>query len=450
MSQLTSVDPWSGLPVATIPATTAANAHAAMDDLAAQAPAWASNRQRAELLRALASACELRHAAIVDLLISEAGKPRVDAEAEAALLTKKIDITLQVLDQRTPTRAASLAAGATASIWRPRGVAVVLGPYNFPLHLLHGLVVPALAVGCPVAAKPSERCPALGALYAELIAAAGLDHVCRVLVGDAAVAEALIDHPSTATVAAVGGRAMGLAVHRRLCGRPEVVLALELGGINHALVRADADAEVTATALADGAWRLAGQRCTATRVVHVPAVAIDAWCERLARCRSTWIPGSTPSAAAGPMVNAALRERFQAPFRQLPAGLRLIAGQPTPMANPCAAEPLLLRADSATLPFLHEERFGPHLVVCPYSDETDAIAAMRVNPYRLACSVFTNDDTAFARLVGVLPYGVVNRNRPTAGARSDLPFGGCGLSGNGRPAAAAAAAIFADETALWA
>jgi succinylglutamic semialdehyde dehydrogenase len=63
--------------------------------------------------------------------------------------------------------------------------------------------------------------------------------------------------------------------------------------------------------------------------------------------------------------------------------------------------------------------------------------------------VFTADGEAFALLAGRLDYGLVNRNRPTAGARSDLPFGGCGLSGNGRPAALAANAIFADETVVW-
>jgi len=462
MPILTSTSPWNGEPVASIAACTPAEIAALMQGLSDQAASWAGNRQRTERLQALASACEMRQAAIVDLLIREAGKNRGDAEAEAALLPKKIALTLEHSERRTPTAtgplpAGALSAGATRVVWRPRGVAVVLGPYNFPLHLLHGLVVPALAVGCPVAAKPSERCPALALLYRELIAAAGLDHVCAVIPGDATVAAALIDHPATATVAAVGSRAMALAVQQRLVQRPEVVLALECGGINYALVRPDADAEAAATAIADGAWRMAGQRCTATRVVLVPAAHLDAWLLRLSRCRQHWLPGSTTltatsaatSAATGPMIDAHLREQFQLPFRQLPDGLSLVAGKPEAGSNPCACDPLLLRADDARHPFLREERFGPHLVVCPYPDESAAIAAMQANPYRLSCSIFTRDDAAFAGLAAQLHYGVVNRNRPTAGARSDLPFGGCGLSGNGRPAGIAAAAIFADETAIW-
>ncbi len=453
MTILASFSPWTGEPVAALPACEPAEVAALMQGLSSQAASWAANRQRTERLQALASACEMRQVAIVELLMREVGKIRGDAEAEAALLPKKIALTLEHLDRRTPTALGPLSAGAAQVVWRPRGVAVVLGPYNFPLHLLHGLVVPALAVGCPVAAKPSDRCPGLGILYRELIAAAGLDHVCAVISGDATVAAALIDHPATATVAAVGSRAMALAVQQRLVQRPEVVLAVECGGINYALVRADADAETAATAIADGAWRMAGQRCTATRVVLVPAAHLDAWLQRLSRCRQQWLPGSTlaaaTSAATGPLIDARLREQFQRPFRQLPAGLTLVAGTPEAGSNPCACDPLLLRAESAQHPFLREERFGPHLVVCPYTDEAAAVAAMQANPYRLSCSIFTRDDAAFATLAGQLRYGVVNRNRPTAGARSDLPFGGCGLSGNGRPAAIAAAAIFADETVIW-
>ena len=75
-----------------------------------------------------------------------------------------------------------------------------------------------------------------------------------------------------------------------------------------------------------------------------------------------------------------------------------------------------------------EESFGPALVVAPYTEVEQAVARMQANPYRLATSIFTADATLFASLAARLDYGLVNRNRPTAGARSDLPFGGCGLS----------------------
>ena len=124
----------------------------------------------ARALERLAQVCASARSRIVELLIAEAGKCRSDAEAEADLLAKKIAVTLGPGLARTPQ---TVSGNEAQMVWRPRGVAAVLGPFNFPLHLLHGLVVPALAVGCPVVAKPSERCPALGALYATLIAEAG-------------------------------------------------------------------------------------------------------------------------------------------------------------------------------------------------------------------------------------------------------------------------------------
>jgi succinylglutamic semialdehyde dehydrogenase len=395
-----------------------------------------------------------RRAEIVALLIGEAGKCRSDAENEADLLPRKITITLDLALARTPGPAAIDGARSEPQIaWRPRGVAAVLGPFNFPLHLLHGLVVPALAVGCTVVAKPSERCPGLGELYRACVGAAGLGQVCRIVQGGRATAAALIAQPALAVVAAVGGRAMGLALARALAQRPEVVLALELGGVNPALVLPDADLPPAAAAIAEGAWRMAGQRCTATRQVHVPAERCDALLAALRGERERWRPSGDPAGAVGTMIDHAARERFLAAWRAAPAGLELVAGGlAAPAGAAACAEPLLLILRDPALrahPLLREEQFGPALVVDPYTDRAECLARLAANPYRLAASVFTASRAGFLACAAALPYGLVNHNRQTAGARSDQPFGGLGLSGNGRPAALAANHIFADETVVW-
>ncbi len=456
MSVLTSRSPWdSAKVVATIDATSPAAARAEIERVAQNAEDLRERDEPAELLRKLAQALADRRAELVEMLIAEAGKVRADAEAEADLLPRKIDVTLDRSMSRTPVvSTAAFSAAGPIVVWRPRGVAVVLGPYNFPLHLLHGLVVPALATGCPVVAKPSERCPGLAALYLKCIQASGLSPYCAIVHGGRAVAEALVDHPATATVAAVGGRTMGLALARRLAARPEVVLALELGGVNPAIVLDDADTAGTVAAVAEGAWRMAGQRCTATRIVHVPATQLEVYLPALIAERSRWIPGRAPEAAAGPMIAPDAREAFQRPFRSLPPGLSLLAGSPQPMPAPhdSFCDPLLLLVNDRRCladPLLVEEHFGPALIVVPFRDLDDCIRRCAANPYRLSASVFTASIKRFKACAARLPYGQVNHNRPTAGARSELPFGGCGLSGNGRPAAVAATAIFADETVVW-
>ncbi|MBA2482225.1 MAG: aldehyde dehydrogenase family protein [Planctomycetes bacterium] len=410
-------------------------------------PAWAADATRRERLQDFAVLLADRRDDISALLVREAGKVRADAEAEADLLVKKISVTLDQGLARTPDR-------ADANVrWRARGVAAVLGPYNFPLHLLHGLVVPALAVGCTVVAKPSERCPALGDLYGQLLIDAGLDHVCCLVQGGHAVASELVGDARVRTVAAVGSRGMGRALAGMLADRPETVLALELGGVNHAIVCEDADLDAAIAAIADGAWRMAGQRCTATRVAHLPVSIAERALALLNDARQRWVPTPDPGGTTGPMIDARQREDFQRPYRALPEGFELIGGSAgvSPLGS-CFAEPLLIaarteaaRADERYV----EEHFGPALIVDTYVDLDECLARAAANPYRLAASVFTDSRERFLACAARLPYGQVNHNRPTAGARSDLPFGGCGLSGNGRPAAVAACAIFADETVVW-
>lgn len=452
MKYMISRSPWTGEEVGRVTFDAQDHVASAMNKLAINFNAWSRDPapRRASLERFAKVLGEAR-SHIVSLLIREAGKNYLDAEAEADLLPKKIAISLTSGLARTPQLLNN--SLEPQLLWRPRGVAVVLGPFNFPLHLLHGLVVPALAVGCTVIAKPSERCPALSALYGELLATAGLDTVCRVVHGGADVAQALIAHPSITTVAAVGGRTTGLALARALSSRPEVVLALELGGVNPALVLDDADLPTAVTAIAEGAWRMAGQRCTATRHVHVPRHLRSLFTDLLMKERQRWVPDGTAHGASGTLIDVTAREHFHATYKTMPVGLGLLAGNPSlRFGDSQCVDPLLLEVSDHSareLTLYREEQFGPALIMDVYDDLDECVARVTANPYRLAASLFTMSRERFVVLASQLPYGQVNHNRATAGARSDQPFGGLGLAGNARPAALAAGAIFADESVVW-
>lgn len=446
---LASASPWDGEPVAAVEATPAEALPGILAALDGDGRwTWPTPEAQAERLSMLARLAEVltsERATLVELLIREAGKARADAEAEADLLATKIRITAGAGVARTPP------LGDGPILWRARGPAAVIGPANFPLHLLHGLVVPAVAVGAPVLAKPSDRTPGLGAAYAAAIARAGLSRQVAVVQGGAALALALAATPGIQTVAAVGGRAMGAALAQAAAARPEVVLALELGGVNHALVLPDAQPAAAAAILAEGAWKMAGQRCTATRIAHVPRALAEAVLAALVQERERYRPAPTPAGLVGRMIAPALHERFLAAFQTLPPGVHLRAGSRS-AAGRCACDPLLLTVDAPGAradPLYREEQFGPALLVDAYDAVDEAVARMRANPDRLAAAVIGGDSATFRALAVRLPYGQVNWNRPTAGARSDLPFGGCGRSGNGRPAAVAACQFFADETVAW-
>ena len=415
-------------------------------------PQWRDHAapRRARLLR-LADVIGGARDRIISLLVDDAGKNHADAAAEADLLVKKITLSLDAGLARTPQKVNL--ADEPQCVWRARGVAAVLGPFNFPLHLLHGLIIPALAVGCTVVAKPSERCPSVGVLYEQLIAQAGLSDVCHIIHGDSHAAHTLITQPAISTVAAVGGIRMGHALATTLASRPDVVLALELGGVNPAIVLEDADFTAASIAIAEGAWRMAGQRCTATRHVHVPRAHVSTMINALTTERARWMPDGTPNGASGALINHAALSSLIELTQRLPLGLRLIAGDPQRrFANSNCIEPLLAVVENPNVrnsSTYREEHFGPLLIVDPYDDLSDCLNRAANNPYRLAASVFTASRQRFTDLAPLLPYGQLNHNRPTAGARSDMPFGGLGAAGNGHPAAIAAGAIFADESVVW-
>ncbi len=430
---MTPVSPWDGAPLAPDPE--------ALPDPGTLVPP--GDPAALDRLAAACAATSARAAGIA-LLVREAGKTVADATAEIDLLPRKIAVTREALALTPPATAD--AGGAPAVGWRPRGLALALGPFNFPLHLLHGLVVPALATGNPVIAKVSERTPGLAGWYRARIHDAGLDASVAVTATDAAGAAALLTHPRIATVALVGSRRSAAAVARALADRPEVATAFEMGGVNPALVCADADLSPAATAIAEGAFRMAGQRCTATRQCWVPRGRWRDLVDLLDRERERWAPTGTPDGLLGPLISRAERDRARDRLSGMPGDWERRGGGSWGHAG---LDPALLLAGATPWPDLDEELFAPALAVHAYDDEDAAVRRLAAIPQRLAAAVWTGDRQRFCAIAARLPYGQVYHARGTAGARADLPFGGCGASGNGRPAARSAARIFADECVVW-
>lgn len=426
-------NPWTGLPLPADP-----DAEWQPESVLGNAP-----QDRLTALAAACSAPAARQQGIA-LLVDQAGKTVADATAEIDLLGRKVAVTLEALG-RTPAPGAA-ADGSPQIHWRPRGLAVVLGPFNFPLHLLHGLVVPALATGNPVIAKVSERTPGLAGWYRERIHEAGLADHCAVTCGDGPAAGRLIANPRTATVALVGSRTTAAAISRALMDRPEVVFAAEMGGVNPALICADADLPAAAAAISDGAFRMAGQRCTATRMAWVPANLRDRLVDLLLIERQRWLTTGDATGPLGPLISRSEREKVRTLLTGRPSDWSCHGGEAWGHAG---LQPTLLIAGRSPWPDLDHEVFAPVLRIHAYTDEAAAVSQLAANPARLAAAVWTADREHFSRRAPRLPYGQVYHNRNTAGARSDLPFGGCGHSGNGHPAALSAARIFADECVVW-
>lgn len=409
-------------------------------------PVWEalSVEARAHALQRFRDVIAKHEDEIARTLAREVGKPLREARAEAKAMVAKVDISLHEglslvadvdLDARLGWR------------WRAHGVLSVLGPFNFPLHLPHGHVVPALLAGNAVVFKPSEVAPFTGSLYARMAADAGFPPgVLNVVQGDAGSGAALAAHDDLDGVLFTGSYAVGAKILAANAHRPGLMIALELGGKNPGIVLDDAPFEKAVTDVALSAFSTAGQRCTCVSRVIVTRGIAERFIDALAAHADALAVGHAmdPDVFMGPLATRAAREKFEAMQRVADEeGSACVRAPREPAVRwECRAvrgHYVAPRVRRVTRPdprstYQREELFGPDLAVYVVDDLDQAIALANDSPYGLAAGVWTADASAFDRCAQRLRVGNLSWNAVTVGASSRLPFGGVGNSGNHRPA----------------
>ena len=441
-SELVSHDPCTGAEVWRGALTDAAGlermvagARRAFADWAEAPPA-----ARREVAIRFADLVKADREAIARLISRETGKPFWETLTEADSVAGKVAISIRARDARAGETVSEAGGPRQAVRHRPHGVLAVIGPFNFPMHLANGHIVPALLAGNAVVFKPSEKTPASGVRMVELWRQAGLpEGVLRAAIGGGETGRALVDHDDIDGVLFTGGAPAGRAIHQALSGRPGKILALELGG-NNPLIAWDIDApEDAAHLIVQSAFVSAGQRCSCARRLIVPAGAegdriVDALVALMDRLR-VGAPFDEPQPYLGPVIdNAAADGILGAQDRLAGAGGRLLRrlerlSDGLPLLRPG----LLDVTDVASPP--DEEYFGPLLQVVRAATFDDALAAAANTRFGLAAGLIGGDEALYRRFWRGVRAGVVNWNRPTTGASSAAPFGGIGASGNHRPSA---------------
>ncbi|MFN8121944.1 MAG: succinylglutamate-semialdehyde dehydrogenase [Thermoleophilia bacterium] len=438
MTELISIDPSTGAEAGRVPVAGAAEAGRLMDRARAAFRDWGRRPQaeREAVLRRYAEVLGERREDLAALISREVGKPPWEARAEVDLMANKVAISVEAHAART----SEMASGPAVTRFRPHGVMVVLGPFNYPGHLPNGHIVPALLAGNTVVFKPSEQAPLVAEATAACWRDAGLpDGVLGVAQGGRDTAEALLDHPELDGVLLTGSAATGRAVHARFGGRPEVMLALEMGGNNPLLVHGAADLEAVAYTVVQSAYLTAGQRCTcARRLVLVDGPDADALLERLAamvRRIPVGPPTADPEPFMGPVVSAAAAEHvLAAQDALLAAGATAIVESRHLAPRTGLITPGLL--DVTAVPDRpDEEVFGPLLQVVRCPDLDAALAECDATAFGLAAGLISDDPALYERFRDAVHAGVVNWNQQLTGASSRAPFGGIRASGNHRPSA---------------
>lgn len=373
------------------------------------------------------------------LIAKESGKVLWDATGEGGALSAKAQISIDSYHDRTGMLSRETAFGEAQLQHRAHGVMAVLGPYNFPAHLPNGQILPALIAGNTVVFKPSEQCPAVGEALTRLYAEAGFpDGVVNMVQGGRDTGAAVLGHDELDGVLFTGSAKTGAYIHKLFGGRPEIILALEMGGNNPLIIWDNSDVEAAASIALQSAFITTGQRCTCTRRLILPdGQAGDQILEALLAQRDrlrlgSWKDGD--GASTGPVVSAKIAD-FVVKSAQALTNIGAKVLHPASIAHKGDAYVDPGVYDVTGLRVEDEEIFGPVLQIIRVPDWDMAIAEANNTRFGLAAGLVSDDTRRWTDFKARIRAGVVNFNRPTTGAASFLPFGGPGASGNHNPGA---------------
>ncbi len=308
----------------------------------------------------------------------------------------------------------------------PYGVALILGPWNYPLQLLLSPLVGALAAGNCVVLKPSEFAPHTAAAIAKLIGATFPQEYIAIVPGEREAAEALLRERFDCiffTGSSNVGRAVMTAAAKHL-----TPVTLELGGKCPCLVCADAPPDITARRIAWGKFMNAGQTCVAPDFVLVERRLQPALVAALKRAIHQFY-GENPQRSPdyGRIINRKHLDRLTG---YLSSGQIAHGGQHD--AGDLYLAPTLLTGTPLDAPVMQEEIFGPLLPVLAFDNLDDALALLRDRPTPLALYLFTKDRATQEHVLRATRSGGVCLNDTvTHMIGKDLPFGGLGDSGLG-------------------
>jgi RHH-type proline utilization regulon transcriptional repressor/proline dehydrogenase/delta 1-pyrroline-5-carboxylate dehydrogenase len=420
---------------------TVAAVEAAAQAASAAQPAWAalSFAARVAHLDHLKHAIAARATELADAIVLETGKIRSEARLEVQTLLNRFDLARGAIE--ADLKEGPVAPGE-ALRFHPLGVVGVIGPFNYPLHLCHAHVVPALLLGNTVVVKPSDLTPLAGQRYAEAVEAAKLPPgVFNLVVGTGTVGSAMVGRPELRALCFTGSWAVGRRIVEAAVDRPELLVALEMGGKNTCIVLDDASLRQAVHEIAVGGYLSAGQRCTGTDRVLVHRKLAPAFVDALARAASSLTFGQPedPGVFAGPLVTEQAVDKLEAAIAAArAAGAEpIVPGQRLPGGSfRTASIHKLPDGVHDVAGYTDVEVFGPDLGIEVIDSDDEAIAILAQSPYGFANAVFTASKPRFDRFFAAVRSGILNRNRSTNLASAKLPFGGVGKSGNYRPAGA--------------
>ncbi len=399
--------------------------------------------ERAAVLRRAADALQQQMPRFCALLVKEAFKTWGDAVAE---VREAIDFLRYYASEAERIMVPIALPGPTGETnelrLRARGVWVCISPWNFPLAIFTGQVAAALATGNAVLAKPAEQTPGVAWEAVKLLHAAGVPEGALQLIhgpGET-VGAALVAAPGIAGVVFTGSTQVAKTIHRALAAKdgPIVPLIAETGGINAMLVDSTALPEQVVDAVVQSAFRSAGQRCSALRLLCVHEGIAGKVMDMIQGALQELLAGDPADLATdlGPVIDREAFDNIQNHLQRLGSASNVLPahakwGQAAPDLIANLVLPLAVEVGSVS--DVKHEIFGPVLQIVRWSgDPAAVIAQINALGYGLTLGIQSRIDSRAHALAAAAHVGNIYINRNMIGAVVGVqPFGGEGLSGTG-------------------
>jgi succinate-semialdehyde dehydrogenase/glutarate-semialdehyde dehydrogenase len=437
------VDPATEQVVQEVPFGDSYDAEAAIAAAAAAQPRWAAMTayERGAILRRTADLISSRLDELAPIMTRECGKPLAEARGEWTACADLFDWFAEegkrAYGRTIPSRRAQK---RLLALPMPVGVVATITAWNFPAYLPARKWSAALAAGCTVVGRPSELTPLSAMALVNLLEEAGLPPGVLNLVNGqpAAVGELFLRSPAVDKLTFTGSQRVGKLLMR---GAADGIkrLSLELGGSAPVLVFPDVDVEAAARLAVAAKFRNNGQVCISPSRFYLHSAIAGDFIEASAELAEKLVvgPGLDPQVTTGPLISAAARERIEGFVADaVTQGARVIAGgrRPARLEQGFFYEPTLLAHLTPQMRALHEEVFGPIMLLSEFDTLDHALALANATPYGLAGYLLTRDLGNAIRGYEGLRFGIVGVNDLTP-ATAEGPFGGVKQSGFGREGA---------------
>lgn len=425
---------------------TAADAQRAVQVLLSGQPAWDDfgYEKRAACIARAGDLMADERFDLAALIIREAGKSWREADADVA---EAIDFcryyAAEMRRLGPPLRTAEVPGEDNIYSYKPRGIAAVIAPWNFPLAIACGMAVAALVTGNAVALKPAEQTGIIAHRLVRILLEAGVPtDVLAFLPGwGEAVGRALVDHPRVDLICFTGSKAVGLEIIAKAAQtKPEQTsikrVIAELGGKNCIIVDEDADLDEAIKAITYSAFGFSGQKCSACSRVIAVGDAYETLLSRLGDACADIAVGnpSEPETVVGPVIDAESQERINATISRATSELPVLFQGRAP-AGGFFVPPTIFRDVPVTSSLWSDEIFGPVVCCRKAKNFAEAIELANASSYALTGGLISRSPRHIALARARFRVGNLYINRGCTGALvCRQPFGGFKMSGIGSKA----------------